>query len=344
MLSKKQLAVLCAVAGLLLVALLVQKILSPEPSLREELRLEALAPEDFRTLDASRLEIYRGSREDDKVVLAREGGAWFVATRYNAPANETKVGEFLKKIKNLQGELRSDEEAVLEDFRLTDENALHVAVYREGSEETWSHLLVGRQETFGRSFLRRAGESRVFAGNANLATEAGIRDEEADKSPESSPWVEKTVADLEKDQITRIALATPDYTYVFEKRATESAPQPDEAEAPQVAEASWEWVLAEGGRKKTFKQSGVDGIVDRFDLLTATDVEDPARTAELGLAEPRYRCSVALADGSETVLLAAAPEEENGDAYLQAEGRDTIYRIQWWQFEKLFPEPENLFE
>jgi hypothetical protein len=336
--SKKQLAVLCAVAGLLLVALLVQKILSPEPSLREELRLEALAPEDFRTLDASRLEIYRGSRKDEKVVLAREGGAWFVASRYHAPASETKVGEFLKKIKNLQGELRSDEEAVLEDFRLTDERALHLAVYREGSEETWSHLLVGRQETFGRSFLRRAGESRVFAGNANLATEAGIRDEEADKSPESSPWVEKTVADLEKDQITRIALATPDYTCVFEKRAKEPAPQPDEAEA------SWEWVLAEGGGKGTFKQSGVDGIVDRFDLLTATDVEDPARTAELGLAKPRYRCSVALADGSETVLLAAPPEEENGDAYLRAEDRDTIYRIPWWQFEKLFPESENLFE
>jgi hypothetical protein len=342
--SKKQLAVLCAVAGLLLIALLVQKLLSPEPSLREELRLEALAPEDFRTLDASRLEIYRGSREDDKIVLAREGGAWFVATRYNAPASETKVGNFLKKIKDLRGELRSDEEAVLDDFRLTDERALHVAVYREGSEETWSHLLVGKQESYGRSFMRRAGESRVFAANANLATEMGIQDEEADKAPESSPWVEKTIADLEKDQIMRIALATPDYKCVFEKRAKEPAPQPGEAEAAQGAEASWEWVLAEGGRRGGFKQSGVDGIVDRFDLLAATDVEDPARTAELGLAEPRYRCSVALADGSETALLAAPPEEENRDAYLRAEDRETIYRIPWWQFEKLFPEPADLFE
>jgi hypothetical protein len=103
-------------------------------------------------------------------------------------------------------------------------------------------------------------------------------------------------------------------------------------------------VLAEGGRRGGFKQSGVDGIVDRFDLLAATDVEDPARTAELGLAEPRYRCSVALADGSETALLAAPPEEENRDAYLRAEDRETIYRIPWWQFEKLFPEPADLFE
>ena len=159
--SRNQLIALAAVALVLAIAFVAQRAGRHAPDLERELGLRALAPEEFLASDVSRVEVFRGSKRDEKVVIVRGEDGWAVESAHNAPGKKDEIDGFLKKLKDLEGEYRSDDPSVLGDYALTGEKALHVAAYRKGDEEAWYHILVGAKEAYGRSFVRREGEDDV---------------------------------------------------------------------------------------------------------------------------------------------------------------------------------------
>ena len=65
------------------------------------------------------------------VRLRQRDGAWVVTSHFDTPGNSTKIQQFLTQLSTLQGELRADSTALLSDFQLTDEQALHLKVYTD---------------------------------------------------------------------------------------------------------------------------------------------------------------------------------------------------------------------
>jgi len=342
--SRKQFIALAVMAGLLLLVIVVKKIARTTPDLEREMGLVALAPEGFLASDVERIEMYRGATPEEKVALSREKEAWLVKSRFDAPAKGDKVDEFLKKLKGLEGEFRSEEKEVIADYGLADESAIHLAVHKTGQEgregkEPWYHLLVGKKESYGSSFVRAAGKNTVYTVDVNLASELGVYGDDGELK--SSEWVDKTVIDLDKDKIERVALTTPDRSVVFERREKKKDEE-KEGEGPH-GKKEYEWVVASGGPEAEFKKSGLDDLLGKLDSYEASGVEDPAKKKEFGLEEPGYRCEVGLEGGKKKVIVAAR-EKPGEDGYLTLEGERIVYKVDNWKFKHIFKEAGDLFE
>lgn len=339
--SRKQFIALAVMAGLLLLVIVVKRIARTTPDLEREMGLVALAPEGFLASDAERIEMYRGSAPDEKVALSREEEAWLVRSRFDAPAKKDKVDEFLGKLKGLEGEFRSDEKEVIADYGLADESAIHLAVHKRGQEgkEPWYHLLVGKKESYGSSFVRAAGKNTVYTVDVNLASELGLWGDDEQKPPDSSEWVDKTVIDLDKDKIERVELKTPDRSVAFERREKKDKKEGEDKDKKK----EYEWVVASGGPGTEFKQSGLDDLLGKLDSYEASGVEDPAKKKEFGLEDPGYRCEVGLEGGRKKVILAAR-KKPGSDGYLTLEGGRIVYKVEDWKFKHVFKEAGDLFE
>ncbi|MHC4200327.1 MAG: DUF4340 domain-containing protein, partial [Planctomycetota bacterium] len=244
--SRKQFIALAVMAGLLLLVIVVKKVRVRRPDLEEEMALVSLAPKGFLAADAARIEMYRGAKPDEKVALSREEDVWLVGSQFDAPAKKDKVDEFLKKLKGLEGEFRSEEKEVIADYGLADESAIHVSVYKTGQKEDekdpWYHLLVGKKEKYGSSFVRAAGENTVYTVDVNFASELGLWGDDEQKPPKSSEWVDKTVIDLDKDKIERVELTTPDRSVAFERRERKKDEKEGQGHGDKKKE--YEWVVA----------------------------------------------------------------------------------------------------
>jgi hypothetical protein len=282
-------------------------------------------------------------------VIAKSGDKWVVASKYNAPAKKDKVEEFLGKVKHLEGEGRPSSADVLEDFKLSEKKALHVRVAKKGGEGAWLHLLVGAKEKYGNSFVRLDGSEDVYTVDVNFASEMGIWGDDDTKAPEAGEWLNKDVLKLKKDDIVSLAITTPDREVVFERREVEktAAPEPKPGEEkPAAKPKEKKWFLVSGGvqkEKKDFKQAGIDAILRAFENYSASDVEDPAKKAELGLDAPNFKCVAKTAGGEQTVVVASL-KEPGQDAYVMVEGRNVIYKVATWRFDDLFAKGKDLFD
>lgn len=340
---KKQLIPLVVIVAILAAVLILKQWRQPPPSIEEQLALKRLAPFGFLVSDADRIEIYRGGNEDNKVALTREDDQWYVESKFNAPGKKNTIEEFLDKMKTLEGEFRSDEASVISDYALEEDKALHITVRRKNEEKAGYHLIIGKKETYGRSFVRRSGENTVYTINVNLASEVGIWSE--GKSPEADRWMNKTALDLDKEKIVKIALKTPDRFCVFEKREEEKKAEKEaetkEEDNPET-EKKMKWTLVGGGLDDTFKQTGLDAILRSLDSMTAVDVADPEKKKDFGLDNPGYRCEATLEDGEKTILVGGR-KEQGGTPYVMVHGRETIYKLSDWTFKGVFKDGKDLF-
>ena len=147
---------------------------SPAPTqLAQEVGLERLVPQTLRDESISGFDLYHGAKPQEIVRLRQRDGAWVVTSRFDTPGNATKIQQFLTQLSTLQGELRADSTALLGDFQLTDEQALHLKVYTATPDQPALSLLAGKGSG-GNGFVRRAGEGRVYNVNVHLQSLAGL--------------------------------------------------------------------------------------------------------------------------------------------------------------------------
>ncbi len=339
--SKKQLIPLALICVVLLALLAVKKLSERPVKLEDQLKLVAMAPSGFLASEVEKFELYRGEKKAEKVTLLKKDDGWIVQTGFDAPGRKKKIDDFLEKVKKLQGQAR--EPGPLDSYGLTDQNALHIAVYRKNEKEPAYHVLSGKEAGHNRRFVRRAGEEAVYIVDLNIASELGIWGDDA-KAPEADHWIDTTALDLDKNKIAKVTLSTPEKSLVLEKRekpSKEEEKKEGEGEKPKKKE--YEWVLAEGPTDMKLKKEGVDGILRVLDSLSATGVDDPATKKDVGLETPGYRCEVVM-DGGDTHVLVAAKAGPDASGYAMLEGRDVLYKIANYRFDDLFVEGSRLFD
>jgi|GEM_PF-2075431 len=343
----KKLIPLAVIAGLLVTVALVQKAGKPKISLSEQYALEELMPQGFRSSDVVRMEMYLGQNEEERVVLERIDDQWFVSSRFNAPGKRDKIEKFLDQLKKLEGEFRTESAEVLEDFSLVEDKALHVRVYRQGEEKAACHLLVGKKESWNRSFVRRSGENSVYTVSVNLASEMGVYGEEMQTPPSAKDWIEKKLMEIKKEDVTKVALRTPERSLIFERREKPKdadIQEEDPSEQMTMEEPQFEWVLAEGGGGFEFKSSGLDDVLRNLETFEALDVDDPSRASEVGLDDPAFRLEASL-KGGQNVILLAQMESPGMEAYVVLEGmEDILFKVSNWKFKSLFKLGKDLLE
>lgn len=343
--------------------------------LEEAVDLPTLAPEGITQSDIVRLELFAGSKPDEKVVLERkEGGdGWVIASHFDGPVDQEKIDKYLDLVTKLKGELREEgvADSGLEAYELQDDKAFHIAAYTDEESPAFT-LLVGKQADYRQVFVRRADASDVFVINESPRREAGLWQEELDTAPEATQWLDKTIAKMEKDTIGGVEIVTPYKKLVLAKETVEVETSPTEKaaaetgdeEAPEAdagdnaeeaaEEASEEapatetkWVMQEGPSWE-LKEAGVDNVLRALADLQATDVADPAKTAEYGMDAPPFKCTVTSPDWEEAIILEGAQSGEDGKGYIRVASRDdaTVYEVSSYNFERVFAlgKSVNLFD
>ncbi len=327
-----------------------------EPKMTEQVGLVSLVSDGLSKSDIKKLKLFSGSKPDEAVVLEYDDEAdkWRVATHFNAPAVETKVEEYIEKAVGLQGEFRvtasSDEDK--DEYNLSDKTAFHMTGFEKGSDVESFHILVGKspEGDYQNVFARKLGSDDVMVIDSNPRSDAGLYGDDTERVPEADRWLEKTILELDNENIDKLELATPDIQLVFEKRQKE-VENPEDTEEASVPlpepPIEYEWVLASGGPEGIdHKQSELENILRKFNRLSASDIVDPAKKDEWGLDTPSFTAKISLSTQEEDIVLEAGRPDLDEDGYVRIAGAkdDVVYKLSGYSFEGIFEKSGSLFE
>jgi len=332
------LVVILIVLGVL--AVLLKR--APVPTqLAEEVGLEHLVPQTLGVDSIRGFDLYHGAHPQDIVRVRQRDGVWVVPSRFEAPGNSTKIQQFLTQFSTLQGELRADSTALLGDFRLTDEQALHLKVYTDAPDQLAFYLLVGKGSGVN-SFVRRAGEGRVYSVNLNLYNTVGLSSGTTDQVPTAKPWLDLHLQNVPKEQVTAVELHAPTRELRFITQPTAASGGAEASQTSSTLPPAPVWQLVSPALTYSVKQDAVEGLVTTLRTLQGDDVADPARVAEYGLDTPPYRATLTLQPSGQearqvAVLIGNAVPEKSGSRYARLGDTGPVYVVPEWTWQRLFP-------
>lgn len=152
---------------------------------RPELAEKIYTPLQF-TFDRNTLDkVEMGKADKISVTLERANGNWQVSNLWNAPADADKVKRLLDDAHSLGGEKRSDSEALLADYGLTNDKAFFAA-FKSGANA--AKLLIGTAGEPGTSFVRTEGSSAVYLADKPVLTDLGLFQAAGDAAPDPNFW------------------------------------------------------------------------------------------------------------------------------------------------------------
>src|SRR5215475_6648446 len=328
----------------ILIVLGVLAILFKRPpvstQLAEEVGLERLVPQNLHTDSITGLELYRGAQPQESVRLRQRDGVWVVTSRFDIPGNSPKIQQFLTQLSTLQGELRADSTALLGDFQLTDEQALHLKVYTDTPDKPALYLLAGKGSG-GNGFVRRAGEGRVYYVNMHLQSLAGLSSGTTDQTLSAKPWLDLRIQNVPKEQVAAVELYSPTRDLRFTTQPAAAAGGTAASQTSSVSPAP-AWKLVTPELAYSVKPDAVEGLVTTLRTLQGDDVADPAKSAEYGLDEPPYRAVLTVQPSGQearqaTVLIGNEVPEKGGSRYARLDGTGPVYVVPQWTVQRLFP-------
>lgn len=326
----------------------------PEVPIATQIGLESLVPDGLQKDAIKRIEMYAGDKEDQKVVLERDGDNWKITTLFNAPGNKETIDKFVGDLLGLKGEPRAkaDSDERLKSFALTDKEAFHVRAFKAEEENPAMEVLFGKSADFKTVFLRKAGGDRVFVESTNLRRDAGVSDTGEGVAPKQEKWLKTKLLEMDDKAVTKVALKYPDKELVITREEVKKEPAPKEGEAEGEGEAApapapevtYKWNLSQGGFNGTINEQEVKTLLTRFANVTVTNASDPARKTELGFDQPGFSATITKDNGEEVVLL-GSKDKAAGDTYMQLVGSqpDLVYQISKFNFEQIFLQGGKLF-
>jgi hypothetical protein len=177
----KTLRILVIVLGALLALALVKKIFVHGPAMtvdKADKASEVLVSPRILEEFVTRLVFYLGDEPDNKVVVVKSpDGEWVIETLYNARARQNFISGLIKDLSELRGQWRSDSPAVLADFKIRDEEGLHIILEGAGGQEIY-HAVIGRKAIkWNVNYIRQAGTSKVASVPRAFLDIMGIKKE-----------------------------------------------------------------------------------------------------------------------------------------------------------------------
>lgn len=340
--STKKLIILLVVfvcaAALVGISKLMEK---DEGSIIEESGYEDIAPEEFLKTDVAWFEVWRGGKEDTKVIINRTEDSWSVGSRYNAPADTDKVDKFLDLYKGLMGIVRSTSADVLPDYNLTSDQAVHIKIVMKGDTKKPLELLVGKES----GFVRKEGDNTVYAIDRDFNEVLGIYGDT--DTPEGSKWLDKKILSLEKDAVAGLQVTYPDKKLVFEKKEKETPSadaekEEDNKDAEKNKKKEYEWHIVSGIPEGLgAKPNPAKKILEKLTDLKCTDAVDPEQKKKWGLDTPGFSLVVTKEDKS-TVEIKGGLPETGSSGYVMISGKPHVYELSSWVFTGLFPSGDEL--
>lgn len=280
---------------------------------------------DLKTDEVMQIKAYRSAEPDKGLVLVKEAGGWVVRNKFDVEAKQDQVTTLLKDLKDLKGEPRSDTADKLATFDLTDADAVHIELLDKDNKKL-ADLLFGKKGFTGETtFVRKAGENKVYSGQVRLNTLFQVW------SPQEPigvlRWCELRLKPMKDWRVVnRAELYLPNgLTAVFEKK-------PDE-------KGQGQWAMTEPAGQTAMDSNQALNAMAGLANLIGEDVLDPAAQKEYGLDKAPYRAVLFLNEVNNYEILLAPYKDQQYVAMIR--GGKTVYLISQPNFERSFGKVEK---
>ncbi len=152
-------------------------------------------------LESDKLEVFYDHKKGFSII--KQGSKWIIQDEFPKPANTIKIQDFLKELSELTGEKRASGEKFFPRFKLSEEEALHLKLYKNQKE--LAHLLIGKRgPQWASSFVRLKGNNAIYLVPINLLAKFEIWSVEP-QNPKAKDFVDLQVAQVSKTELKHLS-------------------------------------------------------------------------------------------------------------------------------------------
>ena len=254
--------------------------------------------------DVTKIEIFKPI-EDVNIVLEKIDGDWRVPNGHSLPADEDRVGSFLKSMHSLkEGALVSKNSERTSIFSAGEKRGIHVQVWNH-KERSIADFYAGEGFSDGQ-YLRRTNSDNVFQTSPTLMPFLHA---------DADDWKDKTLLSVDEKDIRRIALKSPEDELILEKKQDVwHVVQPEEYEADSLS---------------------VRTLFDQLKQVRAESFVDSIEGSQIDFENPDYKISVRLIDDSLNLVLFNGPNEE-GRYFAKNGEMDMVYFTDFVMIDSIF--------
>lgn len=292
----------------------------------------------------------------DHVRLERHDGVWHVVDPIAALADPSALDTALDKLDELEvAGIAASHDTHHEELEVDEAHGVHVVVHG-ADDAVIADLIVGAFRG-GNTMVRVAGQDQVVTvrGSIRFAFSRDLKD-----------WRNRSVLDLEADDVSEIAFAGPNGTFRFARPVTAPAPAEEPAEGEDEEEAAaptptlGEWAPVEVSYVPVpaadvdagpapapaapltaiehFQASRVRSIVSSLAHMRASDFAETSVTRDsAGFTAASPRVTLTIGDARHVVTLGNEIPGDSHNFYAMRDGDDTIFVISRFLSEKIHP-------
>jgi len=329
---EKNLVILCIVFAVLISLVFFKNSITPQVPTTEEIS-DIIEPSvSLGGLTEIIIRLGDGKSDDaDKpknVHLAKEDDHWIVKTHYGVYAQDQIITTLLKKLDQLQGELRSNKKGILEDYGINDEQAVHVQLHRQDADSI--DIAVGTQKAgYQNNFVRMGNSNAVYIVNENLLSALGVRGEDEEQKLDTNKWVDKRITHLEPNDVVGVIITESDGT--TERIAIDIK--------RELVDGKKQWKSAipyDFGLSATKIKTMIEVFNNTYaQEIVAADVE--------GVFDAPGWIGIFTLENDEQIKIVRGKEKPEGKYYVKQEGAGYFYHIATSSFHRRKNQLGNIF-
>ncbi|MGB5686220.1 MAG: DUF4340 domain-containing protein, partial [Candidatus Electrothrix sp.] len=245
--------------------------------------LESTAPDSaFLSFTVESISSVRiNGPENEELVLQKSDKGWIMPGAFSAPASKGQVDDLLQKLTDArQGLAVATSKGAAKRFKTAEDDFERHVTLKQG-DSVVGEFYLGTSAGMRNSHVRKADQDAVVS--------IPVGSHEVDVEADS--WLDRTLADLSKDDLKAVALD--DISLIKKEEGEEKV-----------------WLL-NGATKEETEQEAVDTLLNKVTAISVQSVLDPATSAEL-LKDPAVQFTVTKQDDS-TVTYAFAKKDDKED-------------------------------
>ena len=301
--------------------------------------------------DVKGIEVYKESTEDKpiKLALKKQEDQWYLTTKFNCKAQESAINRLLDAVLEMTGKVRSTDPKHLEQYKITDEQGIHL-ILKDEAEKTLANLIIGKKsEDYNTGFVRFAGKDKVYFVDKNVLSKLSISgDIDTLSVLKDNSFVDLEAVNQDKDKLEMVALVHKGKQMIIKKVEREVEVEKDSVKTTEKKDV---WVLLKGKKEVDLEKKEVDNFLRDVTKIRAQKVVDRIgnsladlnKNAKYGLRRPR-NVVVFKAKGSDqqqNVIMGKEYEKDKG-YFMQVQYDGLVYQLSKSNFDKIFKWAEEL--
>ncbi|MFH1310418.1 MAG: DUF4340 domain-containing protein [Candidatus Omnitrophota bacterium] len=192
----------------LLMVVVMKKSMKPKEAVTEKYQEIISAP--FNLDDITSCDFYLtwdlADKEPPPISIVKDRENWVTVGDYNLPVNKEALTNLINKVNGMEGELRSSNAEIFEDYGISDKKSLHI-ILRSTPEQELVHLVVGTERPdWQHNFVRLKGSEKVYVTRTNLLSEFGFWEKVEPEKFDRGKWIDKHLSDFDVDKTVSIEI------------------------------------------------------------------------------------------------------------------------------------------